>query len=120
MNSGPGFTQDPSHKVVLEKAESRWRAVRNDEVLAETAAAMCIREDGYPPVIYFPPADVRMDAFEHSDKHTYCPFKGDASYLSFDGVDIAWCYAEPYDEVAGIKGFVAFYSDQADVSRVDA
>lgn len=119
MNSGPGYQRDPLHKVALEIANGRWRAVRDGKTLAESVNALRINEGGYPAAIYFPPDDVRFDLMQASDKHTYCPFKGDASYLSVDGVVVAWRYETPYDEVADIAGHVAFYTDQAEVSRLD-
>ena len=117
MASGPGYQKDPGHTVALEAAEGRWIATRAGDVLADSARAQCIREDGYPPVIYFPSADVRLEALVHHDKTTYCPFKGKASYRAMNGVVIAWCYETPYDEVAAIAGHIAFFADQVEVSN---
>ena len=60
-----------------------------------------------------------------SETVTYCPYKGDASYLSVDlgehvqVVDVIWRYEEPFPAVAEIAGRVAFYADRAEV-RVGA
>jgi uncharacterized protein (DUF427 family) len=49
-----------------------------------------------------------------SDTHTFCPWKGTASYYSVvvDGetnTDAAWYYPEPADAAKQITGRVAFW-----------
>ena len=54
-----------------------------------------------------------------SETHTYCPYKGEASYLSFavgGGDDLAWYYPDPLPEVIGVKGLVAFYNEIVDIT----
>ena len=93
-------------------------------VVAETDAALTLREASYPAVQYVPIADVDMDRLVRSDTATYCPYKGDAGYFHVrtgDGATVAdavWTYEHPYPAVAAIAGHVAFYPDKADV-RVD-
>ena len=50
------------------------------EVIAETDRALELREASYPAVFYIPIEDVRDGVLEPSDDHTYCPYKGEASY----------------------------------------
>jgi hypothetical protein len=68
-------------------------------------------------VVYFPEADVRLDRFEASDHHSFCPFKGEADYWSLvrgerPEPNLAWTYRKPFAEVAGLAGYVAFYPDR--------
>jgi uncharacterized protein (DUF427 family) len=69
-----------------------------------------------PVVYYIPRQDVRMDRLVRSSHHTYCPFKGQASYYSLtNGAENAvWTYEEPYDEMLAIKERMAFYPDKVD------
>ena len=114
-NSGPGFAHAPDYALVLEPAVKTYSAVLNDITIASSDNAIVMREGDYPQVIYFPPSDVRLDLASKTDHSTYCPFKGDASYWSFEGAEnIAWSYQTPYDEMTGIKDYVAFYSDRLD------
>jgi uncharacterized protein (DUF427 family) len=114
-NSGPGYARAPGHILTLEPAGQSWTAVLNGEVIAQSDAALIMREGDYDPVVYFPPADVRLDLARQSDHSSYCPFKGEASYWSFAEADeIAWAYLTPYDEMIGVKGYVAFYKDRLD------
>jgi uncharacterized protein (DUF427 family) len=57
-----------------------------------------------------------------SDQHTYCPYKGEASYfdiLTGEGetdAGVIWCYPEPYSAVGAIRDHVAFYADRVTIS----
>ncbi len=87
-----------------------------DTVFAESADAVVLSEDGYPPRHYFPPNDVNMSVLHTSDKTSRCPFKGEAAYFNADTPigtleDIAWTYAEPIDDAVEIAGLVAFYEE---------
>jgi uncharacterized protein (DUF427 family) len=69
-----------------------------------------------PVVYYIPRSDVKMERLVRSAHHTYCPFKGQASYFSLkDGPENAvWSYEQPYDEMAALKDLLAFYPDRVD------
>jgi uncharacterized protein (DUF427 family) len=63
---------------------------------------------------YFPVADVHTELFEPSGTHTFCPWKGEASYYTIvvDGArnaDAAWFYPEPKDAAKEITDRVAFW-----------
>ena len=63
---------------------------------------------------YFPRESVRDDVLRPSDTHTWCPWKGTASYydLEVDGrvnPDAVWYYAEPKDAAKEITDRVAFW-----------
>jgi uncharacterized protein (DUF427 family) len=52
-----------------------------------------------------------------SDRHTYCAYKGRASYLSFAGGDnLAWYYPDPLPDAVGIQGLVAFYNERVEIT----
>ncbi len=63
---------------------------------------------------------MRWEHFEPTDARTICPFKGQASYWTLTASDppednVVWTYRDPFDEVAGILGYVAFYQDRVRV-----
>ena len=63
---------------------------------------------------YFPPDTIRTEYFRPSNQHTYCPWKGEASYydIAVEGaVDeaAAWYYPEPKEAAASIKDRIAFW-----------
>lgn len=108
-------------RIRIEPCLRTARATFNGETVAKSDAALILHERGYPPRIYFPLHDVRMDLLTSSDRSTHCPYKGDASYwtVSANGAqaaDVAWAYRQPIDDVAAIKDHLSF----ADPVQTDA
>lgn len=73
------------------------KAVWNNQVIAEAPQEDLIRIEGN---WYFPPRSIKREFFKDSDRHTICPWKGEASYYDVvvDGNvnDFgAWYYPEP-------------------------
>lgn len=105
------------HPITVEPASEHVRVSVGNQVIAETDAALVLREASYPPVYYVPRVDLGAEFLTHSGHHTYCPYKGEASYhgiAASDGSELAdkvWYYDEPYPAVADIAGHVAFYPD---------
>jgi uncharacterized protein (DUF427 family) len=95
---------------------------RGSTVIAETDRALELREAAYPPVLYIPLEDVDEHHLRPSDLHTWCPYKGEASYYDIVDADAGddttdldaaiWYYRDPFAAVAGIEGRVAFYADR--------
>ncbi len=113
---GPGYRKDPDHSVEVGDADGEWVVRDGDTEIARSKRGLELRENGYPPVVYFPREDVRLETLERSDSTTYCPFKGHAAYFARGGKDVAWTYETPYDEVRVIANYVAFYPDRVSVS----
>jgi uncharacterized protein (DUF427 family) len=104
------FDMTEGHTITVEQHTERVRVVHGGQVLAESERALVLRETGLPPRYYLPAEDVRLDLLTPSDTHTYCPFKGTASYWSLpDAADLVWAYPEPNPEVARIKDHLCFY-----------
>lgn len=118
-NSAPGFAEQPDYQVFLEPCAKRLRVLFNGETVADTTGVMLMRETGLLPVYYFPLADIRQDLLERSDHSSHCPFKGTASYWSLvvegrRAENALWGYEQPYDEVAELAGYRAFYWKRVD------
>jgi uncharacterized protein (DUF427 family) len=81
-----------------------------------------MHEASYPAVLYLPLDDVDLSQLRRSDHHTWCPYKGEASYYDIidgDGADLTaavWYYDDPFPAVANIKDHVAFYADRVTVT----
>jgi uncharacterized protein (DUF427 family) len=119
-NPSPGFKKRPDYRLVVSRAGARVQVVLRGEVIADTQDALAMKEGDYPVVYYVPRKDVKMERLERSTHRTHCPFKGDASYFSLkDGPrDAVWSYEQPFDEMAAIKEYLAFYPDKVDSIRV--
>jgi uncharacterized protein (DUF427 family) len=118
----PQLIPGPDHPITLEPSPLHVVVSRGSDVIAETDRALEMHEAAYPAVFYVPLDDVRQHLLRRSDHHTYCPYKGEASYydvIDRDGSDLAdavWYYGDPYPAVAEIKGHVAFYADRVTVA----
>jgi uncharacterized protein (DUF427 family) len=63
---------------------------------------------------YFPADSIRHEHFRDSSQHTFCPWKGEASYYDVvvDGAvnpGAAWHYPDPKEPAAKIKDRIAFW-----------
>ena len=110
------------HPIVIEPHAGRVVVRLGGEVVADTTAALCLEEGGYPPVYYLPRADLRV-ALSASPRTSHCPYKGEASYWHLaaggsEAADAAWSYEQPYPAVAAIAGHLAFYPDRVDAIEV--
>jgi uncharacterized protein (DUF427 family) len=118
----PYKTPGPDHPITLERSSSYVVVRSGTVVIAETGRALELREADYPPVLYFPLDDVDRHRLRESDHHTWCPYKGHASYydiIDSDGNDLTaavWYYDDPFAAVADIKGHVAFYADRVAIT----
>jgi len=117
--ASPGFAKRPDYRITFEPSPVRVRAFVGGTAIADSTRAHLLRETGHMPVYYFPQDDVRMDLMAGTDHHTYCPFKGDARYWTIraDGRTLdnaVWGYERPFDEMAAIRDYVAFYWDRLD------
>jgi uncharacterized protein (DUF427 family) len=99
--------------IRIEPCPGTARATLKCQIVAESTAALVLREGGYPPRIYFPMGDVRMDLLTATARSTHCPHKGDASYwtVAAGGTtvpDAAWSYRTPHDGVTAIGEHISF------------
>jgi uncharacterized protein (DUF427 family) len=109
----------PDHPISIEANPSRVVVEAGGKIIADTSNALTLREASYPAVQYIPRRDVDMAALVRSEHATYCPYKGDASYYSIPaGGDrsrnAVWTYETPFEAMAQIKDYVAFYPDRVD------
>lgn len=113
---------DASHPITIAPHPGRVEVRVGERVIADTRAALALREASYPAVLYVPRADVDMAQLTPSAHGSYCPYKGEAGYfdlpaLGAAGANAVWTYEAPYDAVAAIAGHVAFYPDR--VTMID-
>ena len=116
----------PDHPISIEANPSRIAVKIGGKIIADTRHALTLREAAYPAVQYIPRRDVDMAALARSEHTTYCPYKGDASYYSIPAGgdrarDAVWTYETPFEAMARIKDYVAFYPDRVDgITQRDA
>lgn len=105
--------------IRLKPSVMRIRAEIGGIMIADSRRAFKLIERGLEDVYYFPKDDVRMDLLIPSDHVTACPKKGLARYWDVQLADqilleAAWAYDEPFEQAAGIAGYVAFSQENLD------
>ncbi|MCM2477682.1 DUF427 domain-containing protein [Rhizobium sp. CG5] len=95
------------------------------QLVARTRRAIFLFETGHRTRYYFRREDVIAGSLVPSELHTYCPYKGEASYFHWEIDDrrydnIVWFYPEPLPESSRIAGLVAFYEEKIEAIRVSA
>ena len=89
--------------------------------LGETHNALELNEGGYPPVLYFPRADIDMTLLQKTTRQTTCPHKGPCSYFSIKTAsglleNAVWSYESPIPGIEAIAGHLAFYPNKVSLS----
>jgi uncharacterized protein (DUF427 family) len=113
----------PDHPISIENSRCRVVVTVAGKVIADTHDALTLREASYAVVQYVPRRDVDMASLLRTQHTTFCPYKGEASYFSIPqggkrSVNAVWTYETPFEALAQIKEYVAFYPDRVDEIRV--
>ena len=92
--------------------------------ICETTTSWRLLETSHPPTYYLPRSAFRPGALVSAPGHSYCEWKGQASYLDVVGGDkvaprSAWYYPQPAPVYAALRGHVAVYAAAMDYCVVD-
>jgi uncharacterized protein (DUF427 family) len=106
--------EGPAHRLLMQEFPRRVRATFGGQTVLDTVRGQLLHETGLPPQLYVPQEDIRADLLRATDHHTYCPFKGTASYWSVVAGDhvaenAIWAYPEPNPESRWLLGYAGFY-----------
>jgi uncharacterized protein (DUF427 family) len=109
----------------LEESTQHIQIIFNDILLADSRNTKRVLETSHPPVYYIPPADIRMEYLQPTQRSSFCEWKGMAGYYTIAVADqqaenVAWFYADPTPYFQGIKDYVAFYPSRMQVCTVDS
>lgn len=120
---------EPRHFMVMKPIGHEVTAGRHGVALARTRDGIRVQEAGYDlydPSVYFPRADVNMQALRANSKRTFCPLKGSRRY--FDLLVGSRCIehaAWSYDEVCGfdprlqaLRDRIAFDTSKVQVTEL--
>lgn len=104
-----------AHRVVIS---------HHGHVLADTSRSLRVLETSHPPTYYLPRADIALECIEEVPGHTWCEFKGQASYgdIVVDGKRIpraVWWYENPSPAYQELRDHIAFYPGQVERCTVD-
>jgi uncharacterized protein (DUF427 family) len=99
--------------------DTRLVEVRSgSQLIARSTRSLRVCETASPPTFYLPPADVRKERLHLLDRHTFCEWKGQASYWALADDDIsqpvAWSYPSPSRPFKAIGDWLCFYPGRVD------
>ena len=119
----PGFAKHSDYQVQLLSVPGDVTIWLDGEAICTSSAALRVEESRHAPVLYVPLVDVVAEELLPSATETYCPFKGTARYYGIrtarhNHPDVLWEYADPFDEVVGLRGYVGVYADRVDEIRL--
>jgi uncharacterized protein (DUF427 family) len=109
----------PAHRLLMQEFPRRVRATFGGEVVVDTTRATLLHETGILPQVYVPLDDIRSALLTPTEHHTFCPFKGTASYWTVTAGDhvaenAIWSYPEPVAESAWLLGYAGIYWNAMD------
>lgn len=110
---------DATHPITLSMTGAHVLVKSGGRIVADTRRAVTFTEAKYPPVQYIPRDDVDMTLLEPTGHRSYCPYKGEATYFTIQGIgergiNAVWSYVGAYPAAAQIDGYLAFYPDRVD------
>jgi uncharacterized protein (DUF427 family) len=113
----------PDHPITISPADGTVRVMVAGKIVAESTRALRLEENGYPPVYYLPRDDADTSLLIRTAHSTYCPYKGDCAYYSIPSggtksENAVWTYENPYEAVASIQEYLAFYPTRVDAIEV--
>ena len=108
-----GHPRNPYHRVDCLRSGRKLLVEANGVTLVDCASTLVVYETALEPRLYVDPSYVRMDLLRPSETHSYCPYKGTASYWTAQignatVADIAWSYQDPLPESSPLGGFLCF------------
>ncbi len=119
LGRNPAGRFNDEQTLYTEPCAKRVRVLVDGVTIADSINTILLQEQGHQPVYYFPPEDVDANHLDPSDRSTYCPKKGDASYHHIRVKDReiesgAWYYPDPKAGSELIGGYIAFYWSRVD------
>lgn len=90
----------------------------NGKVIAHSLNAFRVLETASPPTIYIPNQDIDWSQLVETHAHSFCEWKGEASYWALaddpDGAHVAWQYKDPMHAFEVLRGHSSFYPGRVD------
>ena len=114
-----GHPRNPYHRVDCLRSSRPLRVEADGAVLVDTKDTMVVYETALDPRLYVDPGLVRVE-LTRSQLHTYCPYKGTATYWNavVNGVvlpDVAWSYEKALPESSPLQHLVSFDDQRVSV-----
>ena len=109
----------PDYRIDLEPNPDQVCIKFHGRIVANSNQTLLVKETKHDAVIYFPRDAIDFSLLQRTQHETFCPFKGEASYWTLSADDkteenAVWSYEAPFEEVTGLKDYLAFYQDKVE------
>ena len=109
---------------VIRASDEQIVVVLGGVEICETSTSLRLLETSHPPTYYLPRSAFLDGALVPAHGHTFCEWKGQASYADVVGgakvaPRAAWYYPQPNPAYAALRGHVAIYPGAMDRCLVD-
>ena len=110
--------------AIAEPCPRHIRIVHRGVVLADTRRSVRTLETSHPPSYYIPPGDIDMRLLRETGRHSFCEWKGEASYVDVQLGEatlrnVGWFYPDPTPPFIALRDHVAFYAEPFEACTVD-
>jgi uncharacterized protein (DUF427 family) len=114
-----GHPRNPYHRVDCVRSHRMLHVEAAGTTLVETTETMVVYETALEPRLYVDRRHVRVELTQ-SQTHTYCPYKGTATYWNAvtAGIaqpDVAWSYEDALPESAPLRHLLSFDDQKVSV-----
>src|SRR5690349_11442361 len=121
---GPESVWDYPRPPRVEASDELVEVVLGGELLARSTASYRVLETSHPPTYYVPRSAFADGALVPVGGHTFCEWKGQASYFDLVGGGrraerAAWTYPQPSPGFEAILDHLAVMPGLVDECRVD-
>ena len=119
------FSGNRAASIRIEANPNRVRAMFAGHVIADTGAALTVREDGKSPVHFFPRKDVETGYMGKTGHRTFDAALGEASCytLVMEGeiLENAVCaYDDPAPGMEALRGYMCFAEEHFEIYELNA
>jgi uncharacterized protein (DUF427 family) len=124
VRPGQESVWDYPRPPALRRSHSTISVVLGGVTVCRTTASWQVLETSHPPTYYLPRDSFVAGSLRAAAGHSFCEWKGSASYLDVVGggavaARAAWYYPSPTAPFAALVDHVALYPGAMDECRVD-
>ena len=112
---GPGQESvwDYPRPPVLVHCDASVEVKSGDNTIVNTHSCWRVLETASPPTYYLPGAGIDWTQLVETADHSYCEWKGKATYWALasdpNSTVVAWSYENPSERFSQIDGCISFY-----------
>ena len=102
-----------NHFADIDEINEKFNKVIDGESVCDAPSYFRITEKAgerpHGQTVYVDRKNVNMGLLKKEDKSTHCPLKGDATYYSYNGREVAWSYETVLPSADALLDLISIY-----------